>query len=174
MSGAGSQIAQRSGTIRTSSASAPDARRVAAFSSLCGPSAARASRRAPSTAPIASTSGGVIRCSHFPRRRVSSMPLRRKAARTVRAWDAAVRGRSRSAIITTRLDHDPTAELSRNNKACAQLISDQRLRCSTCSSRSAGNVARNAFETSMVSALLGVQEVDAGRRLVVTHRHSVV
>ena len=85
MSGAGSQIAQRSGTTRTSSASASDARRVAASSSLCGPSAARASRRAPSTAPIASTSVGVIRCSHLPRRRMSSMPLRRKAARTVRA-----------------------------------------------------------------------------------------
>ena len=79
------------------------------------------------------------------------MPLRRKAARTVRAWDAAVRGRSRSAMSTTRPDNGPTAELSRNNKACAQLFTDQRLSCSTWSSRGAGNVARNAFEMSMVS-----------------------
>ena len=74
---------------------------------------------------IPSTSCGVTRCSHLPRRGPSSIAISRSVARTVREWEAAVRARSRSAFNT----HRPIG--SRNNTACAQLLSTQRLKCSS-------------------------------------------
>ena len=59
-------------------------------------------RRPLSNVPIASTSRGAIRWSHLPRRWASSIAFRLNAALTAREWEPAVRGRSRSAISTTR------------------------------------------------------------------------